>query len=309
MDEKIGNQIERMMRILSILSEYRWTTAEELSKELSVDRRTIFRYIRDINIPFEENGIGLVESSRDGYRLYDTNILDKLKGIDDQYTVAAISFSPFGESLNSNPVVRKELSDKLLPRLSTPHYFSGETSRSLLEALLNNRILKVEYLRFNRETGTYTILPLRIVVNNEAHYLQCYCFDEGYETILNLLISKITSIKSESVCRDRTLIKDQLEYIESRWGTFINREYCADVLFETDELMLERLQRNPLHKSQEYHIENGKHLFSLKVHNAQEFARWTMKFGWHIKVIEPEMVIDILLDEAAEITKKYSGSL
>jgi len=49
-----GNKFERMMRILAILSIDKYKTADELSELLNVDKRTIFRYIRDIKNAFDE---------------------------------------------------------------------------------------------------------------------------------------------------------------------------------------------------------------------------------------------------------------
>ena len=184
----MGNKFERMMRILSILSEYKWTTAEELADYLAVSKRSILRYIQDINIPFEDNGIGLIESSKSGYRLKDTNFLDRLKGIDDQYTIAAINTSPFGDSLNSQPILNREILTKLLTRLQKPQIIKNEISKTLLEALVQNRILTITYTKSNGSRKAYKIIPLRIVSNSGTQYLQCFCLDEGYKKLLTIVV-------------------------------------------------------------------------------------------------------------------------
>jgi len=71
MGEKAGNKVERIFRILATLSQYSWTSVKDLADMLSVSKRTVLRYVQDINIPFEETGLGLIESSREGYRLID----------------------------------------------------------------------------------------------------------------------------------------------------------------------------------------------------------------------------------------------
>ncbi|MBN2658648.1 MAG: transcriptional regulator, partial [Spirochaetales bacterium] len=301
--EKEGNKFERMMRILSILSEYRWTSAEELADELGVHKRTVIRYINDINIPFEETGIQLIESSRNGYKLTDSNFLDKLKGIDDQYTIAAINLSPFGKALNIRPVIKKDVLEKILPHLQKPYYIEPEVQKVLLEAFLKNRILEIDYTRNTGEIGHYTILPLKLVSSNGIHYLQCYNYKK--EKLVNFTVSKIEKIVTGNICQDRKLIAESLAYIESRWGAFVNDEYVADVVFEVDESLFELLVRNPLHSSQKYENKEGGHVFSLKVHNALEFARWSMRYGWHLDVLEPPLVIDILAGEAERMLEKY----
>lgn len=303
--EKEGNKFERMMRILSILSEYRWTTCEELADELGVHKRSIIRYINGINIPFEETGLGLIESSKSGYRLINSSILDKLKGIDDQYTIAAIKLSPYGNALNSRPVIRKEVMDKILPHLQRPYYIESEILKILLESFMKNRILEIDYTRSNGEIGHYTILPMKLVSNTGIHYLQCYNFKK--EKLVNFTVSKIEKIITGNICTDRKLIEESLAYIDSRWGSFVNDEYVADVVFEVDESLFELLVRNPLHFSQAYENIKGRHVFSLKVHNALEFARWTMKYGWQLNVLEPQLMIDILIEEAERMLEKYGG--
>ena len=91
------------------------------------------------------------------------------------------------------------------------------------------------------------------------------------------------------------------------WGTFVSdkNDYSGDVRFVVDESMHEKLQRNPLHHSQSYIIEDEDPVYSLKVHNMQEFARWTIKYSWHIYVIKPDFVITILKNEAQDILEKY----
>ncbi|MBN2836314.1 MAG: WYL domain-containing protein [Candidatus Delongbacteria bacterium] len=303
----MGNKFERMMRILSILSEYKWKTSGELADTLGVSDRSIKRYIQDINIPFEDIGIGLIESSKNGYRLRDTNFLDRLKGIDDQYTIAAINTSPFGESLNSKPVLNREILAKLLPRLQRPEIIDNPITKALLQALVQNRILSISYTKANGENKNYKIIPLKIVSNDGTQYLQCYCLDKGYEKMLTFVISKIDDIKTRDVFSDRKLIVEKLAFIDSRWGTFISdkEDYTGEVRFIVDESLHEKMQRNLLHSSQEYVMDEGEPVYTLKVHNIQEFARWTMKYSWHLDVIEPQSVIDILKREARDILEKY----
>ncbi|QEN03318.1 WYL domain-containing protein [Thiospirochaeta perfilievii] len=306
MAEKEGNKFERMMRILAKLSQYSWMTGQEIADMLGVNKRTVFRYINDINIPFEEGGIGLIESGREGYRLYDTNFLDTLKGIDNMYTIAAIQTSPFGQTLTSNNIFKNDILNKIAPKLNRAHYINDKILKHLLDALIQNRILEVEY---NKEGNikTYLILPLRIISNTGTEYLNLYCFNDGYEKILNFVISKIVNITPKDKCNNKILIGEKLAYINNRWGTFVSgpQEFEDDVKFEVDDSMYLKLLSQPLHSTQQYINENGKHIFSLQVHNLQEFARWTITFGDHITVLESDRVIESILWHANRLLEKY----
>ncbi|MBN2618044.1 MAG: WYL domain-containing protein [Spirochaetales bacterium] len=307
MSEKEGNKFERMFRILGTLSQYSWTSATEIADMLGVSKRTVIRYIQDINIPFENTGLGLIESSRDGYRLTDTNFLDKLKGIDDIYTIAAIQTSPFGHQLHNNKIIQKDIMEKIIPRLNDNVYIEDETLSPLLNALLHNRVLEIEYLK-NKGVKKYTVLPLKIISNSGTNYLLLYCLDDGYNKILSLQVNKITKIIQKEIFRDRELINEKLDYINSRWGTFINDrgDYEDEAVFEVDESLYLKLFKQPLHSTQIYRNNDGRHIFSIQVHNRLEFARWTMKYNSHITVIESQSIIDAIVYDAKQLLKKYT---
>lgn len=276
---------------------------------LRVDKRTIFRYIRDINIPFEDSGYGLIESSRNGYRFIDTNFLDKLKGIDDIYTIAAVETSPFGHKLQEKSIISDEIRNKILPRLSQKHFIDNDVLKHLLHAMTKNRILEIDYNK-NGTCKKYTILPLKIVSNSGTNYLQLYCFNNDKLRLLSFMVSKIEKIIPKDICLDRQLIRSKMEFINSRWGTFINeKDNFQDrdiVRFMVDDSIYLNLIKQPLHSSQEYFNDNGRHVFSLKIHNIQEFSRWCTKFGYHLTVLESQAVIDSILWDARKLIDKYS---
>ncbi len=300
-----SSKFEKMMRIFTILSQYNWTSAETLAMELDVSKRTVFRYINEINIPFQDNGITLIESSPDGYRLKDTNFLDKLKSIDDQYTIAAISTSTFAKNLNTKTKINKTLYEKLNSRLYKSADISEKILEKLLKAFLENRIIEIEYIRKTGELKTYKVLPLRLVLNSGVHYLQTYALHS--KIIQHFSVSKIKKVYIKEGFNDKELITEQLKYIDSRWGTFANdaKNYTADVEFIVDESLYGTLKESPLHSSQEYKYIKGKHHFFLKVHNTLEFDRWTMKYGNRITVISPQSLIDTIIKESNELIKRY----
>lgn len=303
-----GNKLERIFRILATLSEYEWTHARDIAEMLGVDKRTVFRYIKDINIPFEENGPGLIESSNEfGYRLKSTNFIDKLKGIDDLQTIAAIQTSPYAHNLMNRKIVSQDMMERVIPRLNQTNYIDDDTLKHLLDALYKGRILEVEYQKSGSEPKKYKILPLKLVSNGGTNYLNLYCFDEGYERILSFMVSKIVKISLKEVCRDKKLIESKLDFINSRWGIFVNEVdgYIDSVKFEVNDSLYQNLIKQPLHSSQEYIYSQGAHIFTLKIHNILEFARWTMKFGYQIRVIESQAVINAIKSEAYQLVEKY----
>ncbi len=305
MEERVGNKFERMMRIFTVLNKYEWISAEVLAYRLGVSKRTIFRYINDINIPFEESGIGLIESSQEGYRLRDTLFLDSLKSIDDQYTIAAISTSIFAKNVKKNSGVNRNLVEKLSARLYKSLDIPEEILDKLLKSFLENRIIEIEYLRKNGEVKAYRLLGLKLVLNSGIYYLQSYHLDS--KIIQHFTLHKIQDIFIKEIFTDKKLIEDRLKYIDSRWGTFVSdsKNYLADVEFIADQSLYGTLKNMPLHFTQEYKNIDGEHHFFLKVHNALEFARWSMKFGRRIYVVSPPLIRNIIVKECNELLKRY----
>lgn len=304
--EKEGNKFERMMRILSMLSENRWTTAQEIADNLGVNKRTVYRYINALNIPFEETGIDLVDRSREGYKLHNNHIIEKLNGIDDQFTLAAMQTSPFGQAFHKELRISREIQNKILPRIAFQNFIDDEIVNQLLSAFVMGNIVEITYLRKGKNKN-YRVLPLKIVSNTGTQYLQLYDF--GYEKLLNFAIDKIVKIVPHEVFTDAAFVKEKLDYIDSRWGTFVNDKdgYTADVEFEADEILYEKLVASRLHFTQVHELVDGKHIFSLKVHDLQEFARWSMKFLSHIYIRSPQAVIDVMVRDARNILQRYNG--
>lgn len=301
-----GNKFERMMRILAVLSIDKYKTADELSELLNVDKRTIFRYIRDIKNAFdEETHCELVESSKYGYKLIDTNFTDTLKGLNDYYTIAAIKTTPFGKNLNAAPKIKKELISKVVSRIGTTGFIADNNLDTIFKALVNNYILQIDYTSKSGEIKQHKVLPLKLISNANFYYLQC--FDYGYNKIIQLFVGKIEKIETKEIFTDVNFINEKLEYIDSRWGMMADDtlEFIADVEFETDKSAYDLLSRSPLHSSMTCEEKDGKRIFRLKVHNAQEFVRWSYRFGKHITILGPEWVIDIIISEANKLIVKY----
>lgn len=299
-------KFEGMMRILSLLSEVKWTTAAELSDKLGVGKRTIIRYINDINTPFEEGGgLGLIDRSNKGYKLIDTNFLDTLKGLNDYYTIAAIQTTPFGEGLNTKPVFNKDIAQKLLPRLDKPYFRFDKKHELLLKAFVNNNIIEIEYSKEKGVNKKHILIPLRLISSANVYYLSGYEMDN--KLIQHFLLNKIESISINSVFTDRAFIKEKLDFLNSRWGFMANDKvsYNADITFETEDSIAESLIRSPLHSSQKHELYNGKYRFFISVHNAQEFVRWTYKYGTKLKIVSPNGVIDIIRKEAKRYLAIY----
>ena len=87
-------KLDNLIRLFDFLSPHRWRTAEEIAKELEVDRRTVFRYMNEVELAFSP--VPIVESSREGYRLCRNDFLDIMQSRDDYAGLAAVMSTPLG---------------------------------------------------------------------------------------------------------------------------------------------------------------------------------------------------------------------
>lgn len=307
--EREGNKFERMMRIIAMLRDNQWISGDTLAEKLKVHKRTLARYIHDINVPFYDvDGMDIIESSREGYKLLDTRFLDRLKGMDDYYTVAAIQTTPFGQTLNSKPIIKNEIYEKIRSRINLTTSLSFEKMNGIFQALVHNRKLNIAYRKNKEELKQYTILPLKLILNSGIYYLHCYDF--GYNKLLNFTVNKIESMEEGAVFHDYVLISEKLEFINSRWGFMADdyEKYIADIIFETTPGVAEQIILNPLHESMTYEQTGDKYQFKLCVHNAQEFVRYSYRYGKNITIISPDWVIDIIKAEAKALLGKYEDN-
>ena len=63
----MGLKLDNLIQLFDFLGPTIWRTAEQVADALEVDRRTVFRYMREVEMAFSP--VPVIESSRDGYRL------------------------------------------------------------------------------------------------------------------------------------------------------------------------------------------------------------------------------------------------
>ena len=262
---------------MELLKEHTWTPASTLAKDLGVSERTVFRYMKRIDLAF--GGYPVFESSTSGYRLARKVLETIWQGKDDASTAAAILTSPYAGKLKVPSNRLEHFLTALQSRIRVEHDVPEFLLRPILKSFTDGRICSVEYKASSRTLGL-SVLPLRLVSEHGIYYLQAQ--ELASKTIKLLAIDKMSSITVGQKEPDARETQRLLEFIDSAWGIMITGEPKLEVI-EVDEDISPYFERNPIHWSQKLDKSADTIKMSVMVHNPEEFARWTYRFGSHIK--------------------------
>ena len=276
---KTASSLERAIRILELLKEHTWTPASTLAKDLDVSERTVFRYMKQIDLAF--GGYPVFESSTSGYRLARKVLEDIWQGKDDASTAAAILTSPYSGKLK----VPSNRLDHFLSALQSRFRVENDVPEPLLHPILKSftdrRICSIEY-KVSSKTLSLSVLPLRLVSEQGIYYLQVQ--DLTSKAIKLLAIDKMNSITVGQKETDPRETQKLLKFIDSAWGIMVTGE-IQKVVFKVDEDIYPYFERHKIHWTQQNEKVESALKVSIAIHNLEEFKRWIYRFGYHISGI------------------------
>jgi len=262
-----------------LLKEHTWTPASTLAKDLDVSERTVFRYMKQIDLAF--GGYPVFESSTSGYRLARKVLEDIWQGKDDASTAAAILTSPYSGKLK----VPSNRLDHFLSALQSRFRVENDVPEPLLHPILKSftdrRICSIEY-KVSSKTLSLSVLPLRLVSEQGIYYLQVQ--DLTSKAIKLLAIDKMNSITVGQKETDPRETQKLLKFIDSAWGIMVTGE-IQKVVFKVDEDIYPYFERHKIHWTQQNEKVESALKVSIAIHNLEEFKRWIYRFGYHISGI------------------------
>lgn len=299
---KMG-RIERLSRIIELLSKDRtFKHADFLAEETGRDVRTIYR---DIDVIENFLGIGSVERTSDGYRIIGKDLVEILTKNDDYSRLAAIKQSPLGGLLDRRIKVLDNIIAKVAPLLDIKGKIPDMRLRYLFEGMNTGKYLTMLY-RSKNELNRHEIVPIKLYLDYSLLYVVAY--DEGYGHLITLGASKIESLTPMNHHKmPMSELKRYRDYVNSGWGKMLlpEREEPFSVQFKVDNSIIKYFQENPIHVSQIWQAVGDEFIISLKAHHPVEFTRWSLRFGAHLKILEPQEFIDELRNYLYSMQKMY----
>jgi len=324
------SQIQRLLRILQILSSGRKVTTTELLQrfERGVSLRTLQRdllALSEAGIPLisektmaNENAWSLMSQFRSFIPLpLETN--EYLAAHILKANLKVFQKTPFEKEIQSlidkiNQIVPEEVfletesgkAQELFENYSagnfdySPH---GETINKLITAILHGNVCEVTYQNpYANEEKTYPIEPVRLVYYNGGLYVIVYF--RKYEKFRLLAIQRIKELdlKDEKYSKDHNFDSDL--FWKNKFGLFSADQ--VDVKLQFSKEIRHHIEGRIWHHSQAVNdTQNGDLTLEMKVGISPELISWLL--GWHqyVTVQSPEELIDIIKSAHQKSLEKY----
>lgn len=294
----------RLFKILYYLLDKGNATAPELSKELEVSVRTIYRDIDAMSsagIP-----IYVTTGRNGGIHLMNDFVLNKavLSKKEKEDILAALqSISVIGN------IYDKDMLTKLsaLFNLNTENWYEVDFSRwgpisqdnkkfeLLKTAVINHKAIEITYVNSNGIECERKVYPLKLLYKSKAWYLKSYCTKRNdfrifkFNRIINLkLLDELFS---------------PLSFPESQ--NIPNISYNKIILSFPKEIayrIYDEFENSSIHKN-----EDGSLIVTTKMPEDDWLIGYLLSFGTQVEIIEPTYLRDILSETAKNIYKKYKA--
>ena len=302
--------ISRLFQIVYKLMDCPQMTAKELAAKVGVSERTIYRDVEKLSlagIPIYGN-----QGKNGGIALLPNYVLDKTVLSDDEKKKILESLNALS-SLNTNLNIEetgdfdslksflgdsKGFYDWLEVEFSTwGNRVQDENLFNILKSgILNRQILKIEYAGYKSEISERKIKPLKICFKNESWYLYAFC----------LLRNDYRFFKFSRIHRVEKLDEYFTPEITGKVLPKMSEQYANNlgsqtrVIVEVDSKLswrafdeLEILE----------HLENENLRCAVNIPDISWGISYLLSFGSGIKVIEPDFVKNMLLQEIEKMLK------
>lgn len=303
-------KINRMIEIITILLNKKTVTAAELAERFSVSQRTIYRDIDEL--------------SSSGIPIYTSKGLNGGISIMENYSINRAIFSDADKdlilfALNSLQSTQHPEVDNVLEKLGaifgnrstdwitvdfSPWGYdpcSGNKFADIKTAVLQNRVLKIDYINARNIKSSRKIKPLYLDFKYKAWYLRAWCCERsGFRTFRISRIKRV-EILDQKFDRDECLARAPRNDISDREGTWSNVIHLV-LQFEKDALyrLLDDYDDTEIR-------DNGDGTYTLEVDFPEDewVYGYILSFGTYVKVIEPEHIKKIIKQKSKKISEFY----
>lgn len=300
-------QIERLLQMVFYIMNREQVTAKELANYFKVSTRTIYRDIDTLTLAgipiLSKKGTGGGISLMDGYTLSKSMLSnEEQQRIYQGLQILQASNYPYAEdALHKIGAVFKNKLNRDWLEVDFSYWGSDETQKinisELQFAIINKRVLSLEYYNSELRRSERTIEPLRLVFKSHAWYIVGFCHKNQELRIFRLSRMKSLSVLTETF--ERELPHDY---------SFSDEYKVADD-FITFKLKFSSVIAYRLfdefHEDQVSLCEGGNYLVKVQY----PFTEWTinhlLSFGPYVEVIEPKEARIKMKEKALEIVEHY----
>lgn len=294
-------QINRLFEIIYILLDKKNVTADELAQKFEVSRRTIYRDIELLSqagIPIYTN-----RGKNGGISILDNFILNKALISDKEQSaiitaLAAMAMLPnvekTGIESRLSSFFNKDTVSWINVDFSDWNIDSKNLFDTLKEAVVEKRVLKLEYVNSNGEASCRDIEPLQLWFKGKTWYLMAYC-----KKTENYRVFRLSRIRGITVGNEK--FEREIPYDMYNDG---------DYDIETTEVIM---KINPAVKYRVYdefrdieRTDDGFYIVKMNYPENEWLYGHIMSFGENAEVISPERIRNIIKEKIANTLKIYS---
>jgi len=291
----------RLLYILSLVRTHKSLNAGKLAELCGVTERTIYRDIATLS----EASIPIYYDR--GYRLSAETFLPPLNLSIEEYLVlkTALTASPLAEDnpnrrtvhqllqklnavVNGNISFRlrgNELFNYLNPK-STDRFGpeSGRIFELLEKAIVANQRVLLKYVNLSGRRSERLVDPYFIIYRRHGFYLVGRCHLRG--ELRTFRIARIRALRITDQIFKREAGINARTYFGDSWEIFTGTPQAVKIEFSGTAAQVMRGSRH--HPSEKIRRQkNGKLLYTARISNLDELARWLAGFGGEARVIGP----------------------
>ena len=183
----------------------------------------------------------------------------------------------------------------------------------IYNAISKNKKIRFEYYKWNinkemerRRDKIYEVSPWALTWDDENYYL--IAFDAEDEKIKHYRVDKMRNIELSDAKREGKAFFgkfDMASYSRMNFGMFAGKEVRVKILFENElvGVMLDRFGKEiPIHGSDKA----GWSETSVDVALSDQFLGWVFSLGTHVRIAEPEDVVNRFRDEIKNLNRLYN---
>ncbi len=328
------SQIQRLVRILQILSSGRKVTTKELRRrfDYSVSLRTLQRDLLTLSaagVPLvsqktkaNENAWFLMSRFRSFIPLpLETN--EYLAAHMLKANLKVFEKTPFEKEIHSllkkiDQIVPEDVfletesgnAENLFENYSaglfdySPH---GETINNLISAIVHRTKCLVTYHNpYEQKEKTFHIEPEKMVYYNGGLYVIVYV--RYYKSFILLAIQRIRKLEllDESFPKDHPF--NAQEFWKGKFGLFSGEQ--VNVKLQFDKGVRHHIEGRIWHPSQTVELDKkGNLILSMKVGITPELITWILGWRMFVKVLDPARLVEEIKENIEEIRKMYQNDM
>jgi len=310
-------KLERIFRLIQIISSDNNLNADELASQCNVSQRTIYRYLSSISefIPIcYENGykfiyphslpqINLTDDELFALRLAIQNPATGPKS--PYYGTLVSAISKLEEAINPiNVNVDDNNSVKIESKVIYDYTLSSKKFSKIEHAIKSKKCIVITYLSIR--TGRLTdrsVDPYALIFRRHAWYLIGFCHLR--KDIRTFRIDRIKQVEITDEQFERQEDFNVEKYFDDAWELYKGGE-VIEAKIRFDPKIAPLILEGRRHPSQKIEIKaDGSLIYTAKVRGVEEIGRWILSFGKKAEAISPPELRRFVASELRTALKNY----